>query len=162
MINQNRAPSRVDAGTLWAGGAAAGIVAALIVVVGILVCRGILDIPILAPKGKGVWGDANTVTYALGAFLGALVATGVIHLLILATPRPTMFFGWIMTLATAAAIFAPFAVKASTESRVSTAVINFLTGLAIGTLVAASARSAVRKAAFAARPPVVPPTYRTR
>ncbi|WP_433727687.1 DUF6069 family protein [Actinoplanes sp. CA-051413] len=162
MTNARPAPARVDAGTLWAGGAAAGVVAALIVVVGILICRGILDIAVLAPKGEGVWGDADTVTYAAGAFLVALVATGVMHLLMLATPRPATFFGWIVVLATAIAVFAPFAVKASTESRVSTAVINFAVGLAIGTLVAASARSAARKAALAGRPPLAPPTYRTR
>jgi hypothetical protein len=155
-------PRPVDAGTLWAGGAAAGIVAALIVVVGILISRGILDIPILAPQGDGVWGDADTLTYAACAFACGLVATGVMHLLMLATPRPGMFFGWIMTLLTAIAIFAPFAVKASTESRVATAFINFAVGLAIGTLVAGSARSAARKASLAGRPPLSPPTYRTR
>jgi uncharacterized protein YfaP (DUF2135 family) len=162
MTDPRPTSPRVDAGTLWAGGAAAGVVAALIVVVGILVCRGILDIAVLAPKGEGVWGDADTVTYAVGAFLAALVATGVMHLLTLATPRPGTFFGWIMLLVTAIAVFAPFAIKASTESRVATAVINLVTGLAIGTLIAASTRSAVRKAATAAGPRMAPPTYRTR
>jgi hypothetical protein len=151
----------VDPGTLWAGGAAAALVAALVAVVGILVCRGIFDVPILAPKGDGVWGDADTAKYAGGAAVAALVATGVLHLLLLSTPRPGRFFGWIMTLATAAAVFAPFAVKGSTESRVATAAINLVLGIAIGTLVAASGRTAVRKASLGTGR-FQPPSYPTR
>jgi hypothetical protein len=152
MTQPRPTPRRIDAGTLWAGGAAAAVVAALIVVVGVLISRGILDIPILAPKGNGVWGDADTVTYALFAALAALVATGLMHLLV-ATPRPFTFFGWIMVLATAVGIFAPFASNGTTESKVATATINLALGIAIGTLVAGSGRSAIRKAALARRQP---------
>ena len=160
MTEPARNPRSVDAGALWAGGAAAAFVAALVVVVGILICRGIFDVPVLAPQGDGVWGDADTARYAGGAALAALVATGVLHLLLLSTPRPGQFFGWIMTLATAAAVLVPFAVKASTESRIATAAINLAVGIAIGTLVAASGRSAVRKGSLRAGPPQTPPSYR--
>jgi hypothetical protein len=159
MTEPARTPRSIDAGTLWAGGAAAAFVAALVVVVGILVCRGIFDVPVLAPQGEGVWGDADTAKYAGGAALAALLATGVLHLLLLSTPRPGRFFGWIMTLATAAAVLAPFAVKASTESRIATAAINLALGIAIGTLVAASGRSAVRKGSLRAGPPQSPQSY---
>jgi hypothetical protein len=116
---------------------------------------------VLAPLGEGVWGDADTATYAGGAALAALVATGVLHLLLLSTPRPGTFFGWIMMLATAAAVLTPFAVKASTESRLATAAINLALGIAIGTLVAASGRSAVRKGALRAASSPLPPSYPT-
>ena len=105
-------PRTVDAGTLWAGGLAAAVVAALIVVVGILLCRGVLDVPVLAPEGEGVWGNADTVTFAVGAAVAALLATGLLHLLLLFTPRPGRFFGWIMGLVTAAAVIAPFTTNA--------------------------------------------------
>ncbi len=143
-------PRRADPGTLWAGGAAAGVVAALVVVLGVLVCRGVLGIPVLAPEGDGVWGDVDTATFAVGAFLAALVATGLMHLLLLSAPRPGTFFGWIMTLLTAVAVFAPFTGGASTGSALATAAINLVTGVAIGSLVAVSARSAERKAAVGA------------
>ena len=159
MTDPRSTSRRVDAGALWAGGAAAALVAALVVVAGILICRGILDIAVLAPQGDGVWGDADTAKLAGGAALAALVATGVMHLLLLSTPRPGMFFGWIMTLATAVAVVAPFAVKASTESKFATAAINLVVGIAIGTLVSASAHSAVRKASLRAGPPLSPPSY---
>lgn len=43
----------VNAGKLWAGGTATAAVAALIAVVGILFGRGLFDIDVLAPKGRG-------------------------------------------------------------------------------------------------------------
>lgn len=144
MTDPTHAGVVVNAGRLWAGGAAAGLVAALIAVLGILVCRGILDIPVLAPQGDGVWGDADTVTYALSAALAALLATGLMQVLLLYTPRPHAFFGWIMSLATLGAALAPFAVTADTDSQWATAAINLVLGAAIGTLVGGSARGATR------------------
>jgi hypothetical protein len=162
MTLPSQTPRPVDAGVLWAGGVAAAVVAALIVIVGILFCRGVLDIPILAPKGEGVWGDADTITYSAGAAIAALLATGVMHLLLLSTPKAGMFFAWIISLATLAAMVAPFAVKASQESQIATAALNFVLGIAIGSLVSGSARSAVRKASFRTRPPLSGPPYPTR
>ena len=40
----------VNAGRLWAGGVATAMVAALAVLAGVLITRGILGIPVLAPK----------------------------------------------------------------------------------------------------------------
>jgi hypothetical protein len=134
----------VAGGRLWAGGAATAVVAALIAVVGILLARGVFDVPVLAPEGKGTWGDADTAKYALWCALAALVATGLMHLLVMSTPRPLMFFGWIMALATVAATLAPFVAEGSTSSKVATAAFNLLVGIAIGTLVSGAARSAMR------------------
>ena len=39
----------VDAKRLWAGGAATALVAALAAVVGLLIVRGLLDIPVITP-----------------------------------------------------------------------------------------------------------------
>ncbi len=66
----------VDAAKLWAGGLATALVAAPIAVVGILIARGLFDVPILARKGAGVWGDASTGWYAFGAALANLAAWG--------------------------------------------------------------------------------------
>lgn len=134
----------VDAGRLWAGGAATAVVAALVALVGILLARGVFDVPILAPKGEGTWGDADTAKYALWCGVAALVATGLVHLLLISTPRPLKFFSWIMMLATVAAALFPFVANGSTESKIATAVINLVVGIAIGTLVSSAARSAIR------------------
>jgi len=131
-------------------------------VVGILLCRGVLDIPILAPKGEGAWGDADTGKYALASALVALVATGLMQLLLLSTPRPYLFFGWIMSLATLAAVLAPFAVKAEQDSQFCTAAINLVLGVVIGMLVSGSAHSAVQPVRVPGAPgrPLPPTPYR--
>ncbi|MEU4293569.1 DUF6069 family protein [Kribbella sp. NPDC026596] len=134
----------VNAARLWAGGGATAVVAALIALVGILIARGVFDVPVLAPKGEGTWGDADTPKYALFCGLAALVATGLLHLLLISTPRPLQFFSWIIMLATAAAALLPFVANGSTSSKVATGVINLVVGIAIGTLLSSSARSAMR------------------
>ena len=132
----------VNAGKLWAGGAATAVVAALIAIAGILFGRGLFDIDVLAPKGQGTWGDASTGWYALGAAGAALAATGLAHVLIITTPRPMRFFGWVVGLSTVVAMLAPFVTDASLGARMYTAGLNFVLGVAIGSLIAGVARTA--------------------
>jgi hypothetical protein len=138
------ARGRFDPGRLWAGGAATALVAALLAVLGILTARGLLDIAVLAPKGEGVWGDANTVTYALVAAACALAATGLVHLLLLTTPSAVRFFCWIMVLLALIAVVLPLSLDLGIESRTFTAVLNFLVGVVITLLVCGAAASARR------------------
>lgn len=139
---------KVDARRLWSGGLAAAVIAALVAIVGILVARGIFDVEVLAPKRDGAWGDADTGYYALGAAAATLLATGLIHLLILFVPRYSLFFGWIMVLATAIGVVVPFGLNADTSAKVATSLINLALGITIGSLVSAVANSAVRAAAI--------------
>jgi hypothetical protein len=142
------APRRttIDYGRLWAGGVASAVVAALAALVGFLVARGLFDVPVLAPMADGAWGDISTTVYAVGAALAALVATGVIQVLLLFTPAPYLFFGWIMGLAIVAGVVSPFLSSAASSSKVATAIINLFVGVAIWCLVANVASSAVRRA----------------
>src|ERR1700730_18256623 len=55
----------VDAGRLWAGGVAAAVVAALVVLAGVLITRGVLGIPVLAPKAANNFGNSAPAVYAL-------------------------------------------------------------------------------------------------
>jgi hypothetical protein len=134
----------VDGRRLWAGGVATALVAALVAIVGILLARGVFDVPVLAPEGEGTWGDSDTWRYAAYAAVAALVAMGLMHLLILSTPRPGRFFGWIITLATLIGVITPFTTDASTASKVATALINLALGITIGALVSGVARAATR------------------
>jgi len=135
----------VDAGKLWAGGFATAVVAALIAIVGIVIARGIFHIPVLAPNRSGTWGDADTVTYALAAFGVGLVATALMHILLLATPSPFVFFGWILGLSTLVAALAPFATCAEMASKVSMAVINAFIGIGVWSLTISTARRSLRR-----------------
>jgi Family of unknown function (DUF6069) len=136
----------VDAGRLWMGGVATAVVAALVAVVGVLIARGLFDVAVLAPKGKGAWGDASTAMLAGLAAGAALLATGLMHLLLLTTPRPGRFFTWIMVLATLAVVIAPLLTDEDAATRIATAAIYLAIGIAVGSLVSSVARSAVRVA----------------
>jgi len=148
---------RIEAGPLWAGGVATAIVAALIALVGILVCRWLFTIPILAPRQDGAWGDVSTGMYALSAAGAALAATALMHLLLLATPRPQVFFAWIIALATVVAVVFPFSTTAPLSQKAATAVVNLVLGFAIGTLLASVAGRSVRRrpagGGYQSRPP---------
>jgi drug/metabolite transporter (DMT)-like permease len=146
------APSQVDTRSLWTGGLATALVAALVAVVGVLVARGLLGIPVLAPKRNGAFGDVTTIQLALLAAASALVATVLLHVLLLAVPRPLIFFGWIVALATAAMSLLPFAGTAALEAKLATSIIYLLIGLAIGSLLTSVASWAIRRSS---------PTYRT-
>jgi Family of unknown function (DUF6069) len=146
MRQEERNPRpRVDAGQLWAGGAATAVVAALIALVGILAFRWVFNIPILAPRRDGAWGNASTAGYALASAGAALVATGLMYLLLLSTPRPRVFFGWIIALGTLAAVVFPFSTTAMLSSKLATAGLNLVLGIAIGSLVNAVSARAVRR-----------------
>ena len=154
----------VDPGALWAGGVATAVVAALIALAGILIARWLFTIPILAPKNDGAWGNASTGMYVLAAAGAALVATAIMHLLLLTTPRPRLFFGWIIALGTLVAVVFPFSTTAPTEQKVATATVNLILGFAIGTLVNGVAARAVRRrrpSGYQPSPPPYPPPSRT-
>jgi hypothetical protein len=135
---------RPDSAQMWAGGVATAVVVALIALVGILVCRWTLNIPILAPSGDGAWGDAHTGEYVLAVAVIALVATGLLHLLMLGVPQASLFFRWIMVLVTVVAIVYPFSTSAPLSQKIATAVVDLIIGLAIISLLTAVAARAVR------------------
>ena len=160
-------PTRwIEPGPLWAGGVATAVVAALIALAGILIARWLFTIPILAPHRDGAWGDASTGAYVLSAAGAALVATAIMHLLLLTTPRPQVFFGWIIALATIVAVAFPFSTGAPLTQKVATATVNLVLGFAIGILISGTAGRAVRRRRPSgyqqSSPPPYPPPSRTR
>lgn len=78
------------------------------------------------------------------AAVAALLATGLMHLLLLSTPRPGQFFTWIVGLLTLIAVILPFLTDAEPATKVATAALNLSIGATIGSLVSSIARSAVR------------------
>ncbi len=142
----------VDAGQLWAGGAATAVVAGLIALVGVLACRWLFNIPILAPKHDGAYGNAHTTTLILVSALAALVATLLAHLLLLSTPRPMVFFGWIVGLVTLVLVIFPFKTGATLAEKIATAAVYLVIGFAIGTLITGVGERAVRRRRPASAP----------
>ena len=134
---------RIDEKMLWSGGAATAVVAGLIALVGILVCRWLFKVPILSPSRDGAWGDASTAGYVFASAAVALAATGLMNLLLFATPYPRVFFGWIIGLATVVAVVFPFSTTAPLSKKAATALVNLVLGIAIGSLIGEVSRRAV-------------------
>ena len=126
----------IDAPRLWGGGLATAVVAALVASVGVLICRDLLDVKVVEPPLLSVT-DSFAVNYALTAFVLALAATGLAHLLSVVTPRPRVFFGWIIALFTVATMVLPFALEGSRQGKICAAVINMVIGLCIASLLSA-------------------------
>jgi drug/metabolite transporter (DMT)-like permease len=112
----------------------------------------VLGIALLAPEEAGAYGTASTTTYAFAAFGIAILATGLLHLLLLLMPRPISFFNWIMMLATAVAVLLPFTLAAELDSQIATAAINLVIGLCIISLLNSVAASATRATGGSAAP----------
>ena len=96
------------------------------------------------PHRRGTLGNASTFRLAAFAAAAALLATGLLHLLLLSTPQPRRFFTWIITLATIAAALVPFLTDADLDEKVATSAITLVVGVAIGSLLSGVARSAIR------------------
>ncbi|HEY2268169.1 MAG TPA: DUF6069 family protein, partial [Streptosporangiaceae bacterium] len=138
----------VNTGRLWGGGIATAIVAALAVMAGVFITRGVLGIPVLAPKAASDFGDSSTAVYAGLAAGCALLATALLHVLLLGTPRPFTFFAWITGLADVVAAAAPFTQPAPLASKIFTAIINIVVGVAVISLLSGVGRVAIRPAAL--------------
>lgn len=122
----------VEAGRFWAGVVATALVAALVGVVGVIVLEQILRIDL-------VYRDPFGYGSAMAAFItgGVVVAVGagaMLHLLVLTTPRPKAFFGWILGLATLVATLLPLTWTDNLGSAVATGVVNLLMGIAVWSL----------------------------
>lgn len=145
---RGRAPRTpaVNAGRLWAGGVATAVVAALIALVGVLIIRVLLQIPYLAPIDSGALGDSNTTTLCVAAAVAALLATGLAHLLLVSTPSPMAYFGWIAGLLTAIAAVLPLLWSEPLTVRIATGVVHLVIGCAIISLITTTASSASTRA----------------
>jgi len=134
---------RVDPRKLWSGGAASAAVAGLVALVGVLVARWLFSLPVLAPSQDGAYGAVSTAALVLLAAAAALAATGLVHLLMVNTPRPFLFFGWIVTLVTTLVVVYPFSTTAPLDAKIATAAVELAIGAMIGILVGGAATRSI-------------------
>jgi hypothetical protein len=120
---------------------ATAVVATLIALVGVLVVRVVLRIAGYTLSGASGFGGSATVAVCVAAAAGALVATGLAHVLIITTPRPLTYLSWIVGLATAVAVVVPLVTGASLVLALGQAVVHFAVGMTIGTLVITAVRA---------------------
>jgi hypothetical protein len=134
----------LDATRLWTGGLATAAVAALVGLVGTLVLRVLFQIAPVSTQAAHAVAPVGTGMLCLIAGVAALAATGIAHLLLLSTPEPLAYLGWIVGLATAAATVLPLLSGLPLAAAVAVAALNLVIGLAIGSLVVGAAGSAIR------------------
>lgn len=144
----------VSAQRLWAGGIATALVTAGIAVVGVLLIRGVLEIPILSAKG-GLVNEAMAVV-PISAAVAALAATAILHLLLLTTPRPTSFFGAICAVVIAIVVLEVFLAGGNRQEQAATSLLYVALGIAVISLLSGVARTAVAPAPL---PPPAEPEY---
>jgi hypothetical protein len=107
----------------------------------VLIVTGLLDVEVLAPPG---FTGSATGDYAIAAATAALLATALIHLLLVAAPRPFAYFNWIIGLAIVVVTLLPFASAAELPTKLATAAINLVVGIAIASLTTGAARRVAR------------------
>jgi hypothetical protein len=122
----------VDAGRYWAGVVATALVAALIGLVGVVIVDQILKIDLVVRDALGT--GSTGAAFVVGGVIAAVVAGGLLHLLVVTTPRPGAFFGWIMFLATLTAALLPLTWTSVLESAIASGIVNALMGIAIWSL----------------------------
>ncbi|REE95376.1 DUF6069 family protein [Thermomonospora umbrina] len=134
----------IRVGRLWAGGLVTALCAALVTVIGGVLARGVLDVPVPAPVSPHTSGLTVGVAYALCAAALTVQAVAMLHVLMAVSPRPVNAMVWVCGPITAMAAIVPLIVRADAEARVATAIINLATGVVVTGLLAATATLSAR------------------
>jgi hypothetical protein len=119
---------RLAAGRFWAGAAATVLVCALIGLAAAVIIEQVFGLELLSP---GLLGDSTNASWTAAGALFALLAAVVLQVLVLAAPRPSMFFGWLVALTTVILAVLPFTGSPDPLAGIVTAVVWLVLGLAV-------------------------------
>ncbi|MBD8059905.1 hypothetical protein IC607_13100 [Cellulomonas sp. JH27-2] len=122
----------IAAGPYWAGVVATALVAALIGVAGTVIFESILDVDLVTQDPFGT--DSTMGAYVVGGVATAVVAGALLYALVLSTPKPRAFFGWIMGLGTLVVALLPLTWTDDTETALCSGLVNLLIGIAVWSL----------------------------
>ncbi len=138
--SSDRSGGVVEGRKLWTGGVVTAVIVFGLTIAAFLLAR-MLNYPLLGFRGGGAVVYASMFGYAGAAALVALLATAAMRFLLLTTPRPRWFFGWLGGVGTAIAVLLPLALAQDPAARLATATVNLVLGLAIIGLVRSTAAS---------------------
>lgn len=141
---------RVDPVRLWAGGVATALVAGGIAFVGVLVIRAIFHIPGMHRFGND-YRDIDRLLLAICAAAAALLATALLHLLMISTPRAHKFFAWIVGLVVVGLIVQELIGGNDFPTNVLLSALYLIIGIAIASLLTGVARTAVSYVSYEPR-----------
>jgi hypothetical protein len=130
----------IDHARFWIGAVLTSTVAALGGVIGLVVARDLLQIPISGSPFSV--GSVHIAGYGLLAGVIAMLAATVYAGLLAFAPRPTVYFGALGGLLTTLAVLLPFTVATPIGGQIALAAINLTVGVLILSLVPVAASNA--------------------
>jgi hypothetical protein len=151
---------RIDAGRLWAAGLATAAIAALAALIVYLFAEGVFDVDLqVRDLSGGGLRELTWVPVVLISFFAGIFATAVLHAFLTFVPRPTVFFGWLAVLATAASCLVPLTMDVRPEIKYWLVGLNVTVGVIIISLLLTITRwVSVEEPVRTAGAPPPPPT----
>ncbi|MEV0894910.1 hypothetical protein [Promicromonospora sp. NPDC050262] len=135
----------LEVGRYWAGALATMLVAALIGLAASFILEEVLNLEI-QPQADLLSTGSDLMAWVVAGALFALLAAIVLYLLVLSTPRPRAFFGWVVALATVILAMVPFAGQADLVPAVLAAIVWVIIGSAVYSLLTGTlSRTVVRR-----------------
>ena len=112
----------------WVGASITALIAALTALIGMVVARDLLHIPLAT--GAGTPG-LSTVSYGVGVVGIALLAAGLFDGMLQVAPRPAAYYGWLTAVITVLAGLLPFTLAMSLHAQLALALTNVAVGIMI-------------------------------
>lgn len=135
----------LEVGRFWAGALATMLVAALIGLAADFILEEVLNLEIQAQADLFGTGS-DLMAWVVAGALFALVAAIVLYLLVMSTPRPRSFFGWVVGLATVILAAVPFAGQFELVPAILAAIVWIVIGCAVWSLLTGTlSRTVVRR-----------------
>ncbi|GAB2486170.1 hypothetical protein GCM10027063_29930 [Promicromonospora xylanilytica] len=135
----------LEVGRFWAGALATTLVAALIGLAADFILEEVLNLEIQAQADLFGTGS-DLLAWVVAGALFALAAAAVLYLLVMSTPRPRSFFGWVVALATVILAAVPFAGQFELVPAILAAIVWIVIGSAVYSLLTGTlSRTVVRR-----------------
>ncbi|GIJ47883.1 hypothetical protein Val02_47690 [Virgisporangium aliadipatigenens] len=125
---------------LWAGTVATAMVAGLVALTGTVAARAAGDVRIIAPAAHGGYLVASPLRLTAAALVATAGAALLMHLLLVLSPQPFLFFGWVSVLMTTLITLWPFTTSADVPAQAATALVYLAIGGCVTGLTASVAR----------------------
>jgi nitrate reductase gamma subunit len=136
----NNYDAGIDQVRYWVGAGLTAGVTALVGIIGLVVARGIVHVPVELGSGRAV----NAGIYGVLVVVIALGAAALYDAMLHVAPRPTTYFSWLIAMLTALAALMPFTTSAGLHSQIAFSAMNLAVGLVIMILVPFAAVNARR------------------
>jgi hypothetical protein len=135
----------LEVGRFWAGALATMLVAALIGLAAVFILEEVFNLEI-QPQADVFGTGSDMMAWVVAGALFALLAAIVLYLLVMSTPRPRAFFGWVVALATVILAAIPFAGEFELVPAILAAIVWIVIGSAVWSLLTGTlSRTVVRR-----------------